>query len=85
MDEIIEAQANDDTLWEEAIHVIKSKTAPLFIPADLAARAAFLARLHRENGLEERLTRVIRERVEFEELAFAEVKRALAAKNKILK
>jgi hypothetical protein len=81
IDEIVEAQADDNSAWEAAIHVRKPKIARLSIPADLAARAAFLARLHREKGLEEWLTRVIRERVELEELAFAEVRRDLAAKN----
>ena len=49
------------------------------IPGDLAARAAFLASLHREAGLDKWVERVLRERVEIEELAFAEVKRELAS------
>jgi hypothetical protein len=39
-----------------------------------------LAQVHRASGVEEWLTRVIRERVELEEVAFAEAKRDLAGK-----
>ena len=80
IDEIVVAQADDDLAWEEPIQVEITKAASLSIPAKLAARAAFLAKLHREKGLEEWLTRVIRERVELEETAFAEVKRELKAR-----
>jgi hypothetical protein len=38
-----------------------------------------LASLHREAGLDKWVERVLRERVEIEELAFAEVKRELAS------
>ena len=50
------------------------------MPADLAARAAFLARLHREKSISEWLMRIIRERIEVEEEAFVEAKRDMAAK-----
>ena len=50
------------------------------LPGDLAARAAFLAKLHREGRLEEWLARIIRERVELEEVAFIEAKRELASR-----
>ena len=43
------------------------------------ARAAFLARLHREKHVEKWLARIIRERVEIEEDAFAEIKCSVAA------
>jgi len=49
------------------------------IPGELAARAAFLAALHRESRLDKWVERVIRERVELEELAFAEAKKQLAS------
>ena len=48
--------------------------------ADLAARAAFLARLHRSESLDEWLTHVIREPVEFEEAAFVDAKQELVTK-----
>jgi hypothetical protein len=82
IDERVELQADDDSAWEGAVHVRKKKWAPLSIPGGLAARAAFLAKLHREKGLDEWLARIIRERVELEELALGEVKRELAAKGK---
>jgi hypothetical protein len=83
IDRVVVAQADDDSAWEEPILVEKAKAASLSIPAQLAARASFLARLHREKGLEEWLTRVIRERVELEEIAFSEVKRDIEAKQNL--
>lgn len=81
IDRLVMAQADNDAEWEEPIHVRKAaKPASLIIPASLAARAAFLARLHREAGVEEWLTRIIQERVEIEEVAFVEAKRDLTAK-----
>jgi len=60
--------------------VVRAKPASLHIPAELAARAAFLARLHKEENLEGWLTRIIKERVELEEVAFTEAKRELSLK-----
>ena len=80
IDNTVVAQADDDSEWEEAIHVPKTEATSLAIPADLAARAAFLARLHRETALEEWLTRIIRERIELEEGAFVEAKRQIPVK-----
>ena len=80
IDQIVVAQADDDMAWEKTVHVRRAKPASLSIPADLAARAAFLARLHRTGSVEDWLTTVIRERVELEEAAFIGVKQELAAK-----
>jgi hypothetical protein len=80
IDRIVIAHADDDSAWEKPIRVRRKKSASLAIPADLAARAAFLARLHRQPSIEEWLTRVIRERVALEEAAFAGAKRELATK-----
>jgi len=77
IDKIVVAQANDDSAWEKPIHVRRKKSASLSIPAELAARAAFLARLHRHTSTEQWLTSIIQERVELEEAAFARVKREL--------
>jgi len=49
------------------------------LPGDLASRAAFLAKLHKESSVEEWLVRVIRERIELEEVV--EAKRELASKS----
>ena len=81
VDRIVEAQADDDAAWERPIRVRKARPASLSIPGDLAARAAFLAKLHREKKLEDWLTRVIKERVEMEEGAFIEAKREMSSRN----
>jgi len=80
IDQIVVAQADDDLAWEDLVCVRRTKPSSLSIPADLAARAAFLARLHRTKSVEDWLTDVIRERVELEEAAFIGVKQELAAK-----
>lgn len=77
IDRIVESQAEDDSAWERPVQVHRSKPASLAIPAALAARAAFLARLHREANTQDWLTRIIEERVEMEEVAFGEAKREL--------
>ena len=80
IDKIVISQADNDSEWEEPIHVKKTRPTSLSIPAKLAARAAFLAYLHRESGVEEWLMRIIRERIEIEEGAFVEAKRELITK-----
>jgi hypothetical protein len=80
IDRIVEAQANDAGAWEKPVRVRRPRSASLCIPANLAARAAFLARLHRRRNVDDWLTRIIQERVEFEEAAFAGMKRDLTAK-----
>jgi len=77
IDQLVEAQAADDEAWEPPVLVRQTTPAVLSIPGELAARAAFLAQLHREKTLEDWVTRVIRERVELEEVAFGEAKREL--------
>jgi hypothetical protein len=80
IDQRVIAQANDNVAWEKPVRVQRTKSAPLSLPADLAARAAFLARLHRKASAEEWLRHIIQERVELEEAAFAGAKHDLAAK-----
>ena len=80
IDQVVVAQASDDSAWEKPIRVRRTKPASLSIPADLAARAAFLAQLHRTKSVEEWLTHIIQERIELEEAAFIGVKQDLAAK-----
>ena len=75
----VEATASKPSCWEKPVRVRRPKLAALSIPADLADRATFLARLHRERHVEKWLARIIRERVEIEEDAFAEIKRSVAA------
>jgi hypothetical protein len=83
IDDILISQADNDSEWEEPILVRKTKPTNLSIPANLAARAAFLAHLHREPGIEEWIMRIIRERIELEEVAFVEAKRELIARERV--
>ncbi len=71
---------DDESAWEQPIQVRRSKTASVTLPSELAARAAFLARLHREASLDDWLRRIIQERIDLEEAAFAGLKRDLATK-----
>ena len=77
IDKIVAAQANDNSAWGKPIRIRKTQPASLSIPAELAARAAFLAQIHRTKSVEEWLTHIIQERVELEEAAFAGVKHDL--------
>lgn len=81
IDAAVEAHADDDSAWEKPIQVRKKKPASVSIPAELAARVAFLAQLHRERNAEDWLARIIKERVELEEVAFLEAKREMFTRN----
>jgi hypothetical protein len=78
IDRRVIAQADDDSGWEKPIRVRKSKSAAVSLSSELASRAAFFARLHREASVEEWLRRIIEERINIEEAVFAESKRDLA-------
>ncbi|GAB4299051.1 MAG: hypothetical protein Fur0025_37780 [Oscillatoriaceae cyanobacterium] len=80
IDEIVIAQADDDQAWEEAIEVQVHQKTEIYveISSEIAARAAFIAKLHREPDMEAWLTRIIRERIELEEAAFFQIKREFA-------
>jgi hypothetical protein len=80
IDELVENQAGDSSAWEKPVRVRKTKAASLSIPPELAARAAFLAKLHRKTNMEEWLTRVIQERIELEEAAFVGAKQELTTR-----
>ena len=77
VDRLVVSQSENNSAWEAPIRVKRAKSASVSIPGDLAARAAFLARLHREAGFEKWVERIIRERVELEEFAFSEAKKNL--------
>jgi hypothetical protein len=81
IDKVVTTQADDRSAWGRAVHVKRPKMSSLTIPSDLAARAAFLARLHRSSGLDEWVTHIIRERIQLEEAAFNEAKRGLSGKS----
>lgn len=78
IDLIVEKQAGDDSAWDEPVQDSRKKPASLSLSTELAARAAFLAKLHKEKGTDEWLTRIIRERIELEEKAYAEAKREMS-------
>jgi hypothetical protein len=78
IDRIVTSQSEEDSVWEPPMEVKRSGSASLSLPGDLAARAAFLARLHREPGVDKWVEKIVRERVELEELAFAEAKKKLS-------
>jgi hypothetical protein len=80
IDEEVIARADDDSAWEEPIKVKRREAAKFSIPPELAARAAFLARVHRAGGIEAWLSQIIRERIEIEEVAFAAAKREIATR-----
>ncbi len=79
IDKLVEAQAADDSAWDEPIQVSAKPPASLSLPAELAARAAFVAHLHREPDTKDWLRRIIAERIELEESAFIGFKKELAA------
>jgi hypothetical protein len=75
IDVLVEEQVDDEAAWDNPTYVKRSQTAPVSLPSELAARAAFFARLHRAENVETWLQRVIQERIELEEAVFAELKR----------
>lgn len=79
IDEAVIATANDDTAWEKPLRVRRAKSESVSLPAEMAVRAAFFARLHREPNLEQWIKRIVSERIDIEEAAFAASKRELAS------
>jgi hypothetical protein len=78
IDELVVSQADDDSAWEKPVHVRRSKSESVSIPAEMASRAAFFARLHREPTMEQWIKKIVSERIDIEEAAFAATKRDLA-------
>jgi len=79
VDRFVTAQADENSAWQKAIVVRRPKSRSLSIPAELAARAAFLAGLHRESRVDKWVERIVRERVEIEESAFTAAKKTLVS------
>lgn len=80
IDQIVVSQADNDDAWDQPVKIKRNKTASLVLPAELAARATFLARLHHSKTVEEWLTHIIQERVELEEAAFSGARQDMASK-----
>ncbi|UCC65599.1 MAG: hypothetical protein JSV36_11370 [Anaerolineae bacterium] len=81
IDELVVAQADNDTAWEELVQVKRQGPTSMALPPDLAARAAFFARLHQETSVEGWLARIIQERIDLEEAIFSGLKRQLASES----
>lgn len=81
IDNVVIDQADDDSCWGKPENVRPPKAASLKLSAALAARAAFFARLHHEPSLEDWLNRIVRERLDLEEAAYAGLKRELMAES----
>lgn len=79
VDALVVAESENEYAWSKPVKVRKAKTASVSLPSALAARAAFFAGLHREARLNDWLKRVIEERIDLEEAAFAGLKRELVS------
>jgi hypothetical protein len=75
IDKAVVAQADDESAWEEPVRVRPAKFMSLALPSELAVRAAFCARLTRAPSVGDWLRRIVQERVELEEAAFAQSQR----------
>jgi hypothetical protein len=80
IDDLVVAQANKDTAWAQPVLVRQARLATVSLSADLAARAGFFARLHRESSIETWISKVLQERLDLEVAAFTGVKREIAQK-----
>ena len=81
IDKIVIAQADNDSAWEEPVFVKAAEIkSTIELPKILAAKATFFARLHKKATVEEWITSIIKERIDFEESAFIELKHALSEK-----
>ena len=80
IDDIVVADADDDAAWGKPVRARKAKLTSVPLSAPVATRAAFFARLHREKSVDAWIERIIRDRLDLEEAAFADVKRELAAR-----
>ncbi len=80
IDDLVISQADEDSTWGTGVEVRRAKPGSFSIPPELAERAAFLARMHHAAGVEEWLARVIKERIELEEVAYAAAKREMRTK-----
>ena len=76
IDAAVVAESDVDGAWGKGVKVVRSGGSAVRLPAVLARRAEFVARLHRKN-LAEWLARIVEERLDLEEAAFAGAKRDL--------
>jgi uracil DNA glycosylase len=79
IDVLVVAEAGEESAWTKPVKAHKTKKTSVSLPSSLAARAAFFAGLHREARLNDWLKKVIQERIDLEEAAFAGLKRELVS------
>jgi hypothetical protein len=82
IDLLVEAEADNNDAWEAPIKVKRKGENTVSLPADLASRAAFLAKLHKEEDTTAWLRRIIAERIELEEFAFLDFKKTLVSQRR---
>ena len=58
IDRVVISQVGDHSAWGPPIHVRRPKAASFSVPGELAARAAFLARIHHETRVEKWVEKV---------------------------
>jgi hypothetical protein len=80
IDDIVISQVDDDEAWEDVVDVQVAASAAISLPPALAARAAFFAQLHNMPDTESWLQSIIRERIDFEEAAYAGLKQVMEQK-----
>ena len=67
VDDLVVAQAHDDSAWDEPVRAKPSKWRTVRVPVELVARAAALATQHGQTSIDDWIRRVLRERIELEE------------------
>jgi hypothetical protein len=77
IDDIVVADADELNQWESPVFVQPDVSATMSIPFALAVRAQFFAGLHKKHSMEEWLQAIIRERIDFEETAYAALKQTV--------
>jgi hypothetical protein len=71
IDKEVIARADDDSAWGKPARVRPPKSMNLALPSELVARAALCARMSRAASVGDWLRRIVQERIELEETAFA--------------
>jgi hypothetical protein len=81
IDVIVTAHADDESAWDQPVHIHRKKSASISLQTVLTERAAFFSRIHREKNMENWLARIIQERLDIEEAAFTGFKREMFSKS----
>lgn len=68
IDDLVTAQADDESAWDEPVRSKGPKWRTIRVPQDLVARAAVVATLLHEPRIDDWIRRIIRERIELEEV-----------------